>query len=100
MPYRLRKHANKTDRRETATSIQDGAAAGNAHANSNLASRLSEVMSALSTSRVARTLVLLAAAICVVIMANAYGQIRLVAWNKPFLDSFSRRDLRDYLFQI
>ena len=51
-------------------------------------------------SRVGKTLVLLVAAIIVVVGATAYGQIRLNGWNKPFFDALSRRDLRDFLFQL
>ena len=34
------------------------------------------------------------------IVATAYGQIRLNAWNKPFYDAISRRDLHDFLRQL
>jgi putative ATP-binding cassette transporter len=47
-----------------------------------------------------RALVLLVLAIVVVVLATAYGQIRLNRWNKPFYDALSRRDLRDFLFQL
>ncbi|MGB6310183.1 MAG: ABC transporter ATP-binding protein/permease [Steroidobacteraceae bacterium] len=39
-------------------------------------------------------------AIVLVVAATAYGQIRLNGWNKPFYDALSRRDLRDFLFQL
>jgi vitamin B12/bleomycin/antimicrobial peptide transport system ATP-binding/permease protein len=42
----------------------------------------------------------LAAALVLVIIATAYGQIQLNSWNKPFYDALSRRDLRDFLFQL
>ena len=51
-------------------------------------------------SPVGKTLVFLAAAIILVVAATAYGQIRLNGWNKPFYDALSRRDLRDFLFQL
>jgi putative ATP-binding cassette transporter len=35
-----------------------------------------------------------------VVAATAYGQIRLNNWNRPFYDALSRRDLRDFLFQL
>jgi putative ATP-binding cassette transporter len=35
-----------------------------------------------------------------VVAATAYGQIRLNGWNKPFYDALSRRDLRDFLYQL
>lgn len=51
-------------------------------------------------SPVGKTLVLLVAAIILVVATTAYGQIRLNGWNKPFYDALSRRDLRDFLFQL
>jgi putative ATP-binding cassette transporter len=47
-----------------------------------------------------KALVLLVIAIVIVVVATAYGQIRLNRWNKPFFDALSRRDLRDFLFQL
>jgi vitamin B12/bleomycin/antimicrobial peptide transport system ATP-binding/permease protein len=38
--------------------------------------------------------------IAVVIVATAYGQIRLNSWNRPFFDALSRRDLREFFFQL
>ena len=35
-----------------------------------------------------------------VIAATAYWQIELNAWNKPFYDALSRRDLPDFLSQL
>ena len=35
-----------------------------------------------------------------VIVATAYGQIRLNSWNKPFYDALSRRDLHDFMYQL
>src|SRR6202041_2404390 len=43
---------------------------------------------------------MLMAALVAVVAATAYGQIRLNSWNKPFYDALSRRDLRDFLFQL
>jgi putative ATP-binding cassette transporter len=51
-------------------------------------------------SPVGKTLMLLLATIILVVAATAYGQIRLNGWNKPFYDALSRRDLRDFLFQL
>jgi putative ATP-binding cassette transporter len=47
-----------------------------------------------------RVLIVLLAVIILVVAATAYGQIRLNGWNKPFYDALSRRDLRDFLFQL
>ena len=35
-----------------------------------------------------------------VVATTAYGQIRLNRWNKPFFDAMSRRDLREFMFQL
>ena len=51
-------------------------------------------------SRVGRRLYLVLAAIMLVVAGTAYGQIRLNLWNKPFYDALSRRDLRDFLFEL
>src|ERR1700722_16597721 len=51
-------------------------------------------------SPVGKSLMVLVAVIILVVAATAYGQIRLNGWNKPFYDALSRRDLRDFLFQL
>jgi hypothetical protein len=49
-------------------------------------------------SPVGKSLIVLVAAIVGVVVATAYGQIRLNGWNRPFYDALSRRDLRDFLY--
>ena len=51
-------------------------------------------------SPVRRKVIFVLAAIVLVVAGTAYGQIRLNGWNKPFYDALSRRDLRDFLFQL
>jgi putative ATP-binding cassette transporter len=51
-------------------------------------------------SPVTKALIFLFVAIVLVVAATAYGQIRLNAWNRPFYDALSRRDLRDFLFEL
>ena len=51
-------------------------------------------------SPVVKALILLFVAIVLVVAATAYGQIRLNAWNRPFYDALSRRDLRDFLYEL
>ena len=51
-------------------------------------------------SPVGKTLAVLVAVIVLIVAATAYGQIRLNGWNKPFYDALSRRDLRDFLYQL
>jgi putative ATP-binding cassette transporter len=58
------------------------------------------MLRAIYASRVGRTLVLLAVALVLVVLVTAYGQIRLNRWNKPFYDALSRRDMRDFFYQL
>lgn len=51
-------------------------------------------------SPVGKALTVLVTLLLLVISATAYGQIRLNRWNKPFFDALSRRDLRDFLFEL
>jgi putative ATP-binding cassette transporter len=55
---------------------------------------------ALVASRVRRTLLLLSIAIFLVVLATAYGQIRLNTWNLPFYDALSRRNFAEFLTQL
>jgi vitamin B12/bleomycin/antimicrobial peptide transport system ATP-binding/permease protein len=55
---------------------------------------------AIFASPVGKSLWVLISAILIVIAATAYGQIRLNSWNRPFYDALSRRDLRDFFFQL
>src|SRR5271168_2311121 len=72
---------------------------GEAH-NLGLVRELMMLLRAILASPVGKTLVLLAIVVVLVIIATAYGQIRLNSWNKPFYDALSRRDLRSFLFQL
>jgi putative ATP-binding cassette transporter len=62
--------------------------------------QLSLMIQAISSSPVGKKIVILSVEIIAVIMVTAYGQIRLNRWNKPFYDALSRRDFRDFLFQL
>jgi putative ATP-binding cassette transporter len=55
---------------------------------------------AIYASPVGKTLLLLVIVIVIAVIATAYGQITLNRWNKPFYDALSRRDLRNFLFQL
>jgi putative ATP-binding cassette transporter len=69
-------------------------------ANSGLFRQVDLIVRAIAGSGVGRTLVGLIIGLFVVIVATAYMQIRLNAWNKPFYDSLSRRDVHDFLTQL
>jgi ABC-type uncharacterized transport system fused permease/ATPase subunit len=58
------------------------------------------IVRAIAGSGVGKTLVFLILGLFLVIVATAYGQIRLNAWNKPFYDALSRRDLHEFLRQL
>lgn len=62
--------------------------------------QLNMMIRAIAGSPVGRKIAILLIAIVIVVLATAYGQIRLNSWNKPFYDALSRRDLRDFLFQL
>jgi len=55
---------------------------------------------AIFASPVGKVLILLVIAVILVVVATAYGQIRLNRWNKPFFDALSRRDFHGFLFQL
>src|SRR5215469_18719955 len=62
--------------------------------------QLGQMRQAVMGSPVGGTLVLLALAVFLILVATAYSQIRLNGWNKPFYDALSRRDLHDFLLQL
>jgi vitamin B12/bleomycin/antimicrobial peptide transport system ATP-binding/permease protein len=69
-------------------------------AHSGLGHQLGMMVRALLASPVGKTLILLLGVILVIVVATAYGQIRLNRWNKPFFDALSRRDFREFLVQL
>src|SRR6202790_1237459 len=69
-------------------------------AQQGLGPQLKMVVGALWASPVRNTLLLLGTALCLVIIATAYGQIRLNSWNQPFYDALSRRNMRQFLAQL
>lgn len=73
---------------------------GDEAAQSGLFRQLGLITRAISHSGVARALRWLVFGLVVVIVATAYMQIRLNAWNKPFYDALSRRDLHDFMNQL
>jgi putative ATP-binding cassette transporter len=55
---------------------------------------------ALMASPERNKLYLVGIALCIVVAMTAYGQIRLNAWNRPFYDALSRKDLAAFLDQL
>ncbi len=80
--------------------IARGSAKAEEAAQARLVPQLRDMARALLASRVGNTLVVLAAAIFVIVLATAYAQIRLNGWNKPFYDALSRRDIHEFLVQL
>ena len=70
------------------------------YTNAGLITQVRMILRALRRSPVGKTLLLLVIASTVVIIATAFAQVRLNRWNKPFFDALSRRDVRDFLFQL
>ena len=70
------------------------------YTNAGLFSQLGMMLRALRQSSAGKTLLLLNIGVTVVIGATAFAQVRLNTWNKPFFDALSRRDMRDFLFQL
>jgi putative ATP-binding cassette transporter len=58
------------------------------------------MIQSLWASSVRNTLLVMAGAIFLVIIATAYGQIRLNKWNEPFYDALSHHDLPQFLHQL
>jgi putative ATP-binding cassette transporter len=69
-------------------------------AHSGLARQIGLITRTVFGSPAGKVLIFLLAAMILVVAGTAYGQIRLNGWNKPFYDALSRRDLRDFLFQL
>jgi vitamin B12/bleomycin/antimicrobial peptide transport system ATP-binding/permease protein len=65
-----------------------------------LAQQIGLITRTIFGSPAGKVLIVLLAAMILVVAGTAYGQIRLNGWNKPFYDALSRRDLRDFLFQL
>lgn len=82
--------------------VNDGGSAADTEtgAHFGLRKQLRHFAQALRTPRVGKAILLLAAAIVLVVLATAYGQIRLNRWNEPFYDALSRRDFSDFMLQL
>jgi vitamin B12/bleomycin/antimicrobial peptide transport system ATP-binding/permease protein len=69
-------------------------------AGSRLVPQLRMMLDAFWASPLRDTLLWLAGVIFLVIVATAYGQIRLNRWNQPFYDALARRDFPEFLVQL
>ena len=64
------------------------------------AAQLTMMIRALLASPERNQFVLLGVAICAVVAATAFGQIRLNAWNQPFYDALAHKDLKEFIYQL
>ena len=58
------------------------------------------IAGAIYQAGVARALIFLGVGLFLVIAATAYSQTLINAWNKPFYDALSRRDLHEFITQL
>jgi putative ATP-binding cassette transporter len=65
-----------------------------------LAPQVEMMLRALLSSPQSNALIVLAIGLCAVVGATAVGQVELNAWNQPFYDALSRKDLRAFLYQL
>jgi putative ATP-binding cassette transporter len=69
-------------------------------AKDSLFSEITRMTGAFWASRERNKLLMLAAALVAVTAATAYAQIRLNAWNRPFYDALTRKDLSEFIRQL
>ena len=79
---------------------EDALAGEDAVSKDSLFSQVTRMASAFWAARERNTLLLLAVGLIVVVAATAYMQVRLNAWNKPFYDSLTRRDMAEFTQQL
>ena len=65
-----------------------------------LVSQLEMMIGALWASPARNAILSLTAAAAAVVVATAYGQVRLNRWNQPFYDALSRRNLHEFAVQL
>jgi vitamin B12/bleomycin/antimicrobial peptide transport system ATP-binding/permease protein len=70
------------------------------HPSARIVPQVDMMVRALMASSVRNQLFFLGAGVFVVIVATAYGQIRLNRWNQPFYDALAHRDFRQFLVQL
>lgn len=71
-----------------------------ANLQTGLGRQLREIWRAIRHAAVRGILLRLTIAISIVIALTAYGQIKLNAWNKPFYNAISKRDLGEFTHEL
>jgi putative ATP-binding cassette transporter len=66
----------------------------------SLFAQVARLVAAFWASRERNQLLLLAAALVAVVAATAYMQIRLNAWNRPFYDALTHKDMPQFISQL
>ena len=77
-----------------------GGASADVLADDSLSSEIMRMASAFWASRQRNKLLLLAAALVAVVGATAYEQINLNAWNRPFYNALTRKDMPAFIEQL
>ena len=66
----------------------------------SLFAQVARLVAAFWASRERNQLLILAAGLVVVVAATAYMQIRLNAWNRPFYDALTHKDIPQFISQL
>ena len=82
------------------TKKPSGSEAATAARHEELAPQLWMMITTFFHSPGRNTLFSLGAALCAVVALTAFGQIKLNAWNKPFYDALSRKDISEFVYQL
>ena len=85
---------------ESMSKTPSRAAAADATASASLFSEIRRTVAIYAASRDRKRLLMLAAGILIVIASTAHMQVRLNAWNQPFYDSLTRKDLPEFAQQL
>lgn len=88
----------------TTESLADPGPGGNSSADApaqvSLLSEIRRMAAVLARSPERKRMLLIIAGLVVVVAATAYMQTRLNAWNQPFYDALTRKDLPEFLQQL
>jgi putative ATP-binding cassette transporter len=84
----------------TAEDATPDAGDGGGPGDGGLVSQLIGMLAALWASRQRTKVILLLFALVAVVGASAYAQVLLNAWNQPFYDALSRKDVAEFIAQL
>ena len=97
---RSRRIANGCDAMANAGNATPNAGSGGRSSDDGLISQMLGMAAALWASRERSKIVALLLALVAVVGLSAYAQILLNAWNQPFYDALSRKDVSAFLTQL